>query len=79
MSMKEQVEKNNAQPMFRANNCGQVMQRSIMRLNEDGSANSSMGFPICEVPEYVEPRKETAELIARLLNEHEELKANEQI
>jgi len=72
--MKEQVEKHNAQPLYRANKCGQVMKRSIMKLNEDGSTNSTMGFPICEVPEYVEPREETAELIAKLLNQHEEIK-----
>lgn len=74
MTMKDEVEKHNAQPLYRANKCGQVMKRSIMSLNEDGSANSSLGFPVCEVPDYVEPRQETAQLIADLLNKHEEQK-----
>lgn len=71
--MKEQVEKHNEKPMYRGNICGQVMQRSIMTLQEDGSASTSMGFPICEVPQFVEPRHETAKIIATALNCHDEL------
>lgn len=68
MSMKEIVEKNNAEPLYTANKCGQVMKRPIMTLNDNGSASSSMGFPICEVDEYVDPQYETAQHIAELLN-----------
>lgn len=69
--MKEQVDEHNSQPLYRANKNGQVTQRSVMTLNDDGTASLSMGFPVCEVSDYVEPQYETAQLIARLLNEHE--------
>lgn len=65
------VIENNNRPLFRATESGQVMKRSISTYDAaKGTSSSTMGFPICVVPEYVEPRYETAKIIAELLNEH---------
>lgn len=46
-----------------------VFQSPVQTPNDDGSTSVAMGFPVCEVNEFIEDREKIAKFIAACLSE----------
>lgn len=52
----------------------QIRMKPIRTENKDGSFNSTVGFPVCVVEEYVEDPEQAAKWIAEAMNNQPALK-----